>query len=118
VFTAPAPSTPAPGIFELNSPVSGASINVPSPAAQGSGYRKLYLWLTPTAALAALTLVFPNNPQDGDDYYLKSKFAITALTLTLPAGTTLFNFGSPVAIAAQTGYHITYSAQESAWFLF
>jgi hypothetical protein len=116
VFTAPAPATPAPGIFIIDSPTSGSTFNVPSPV--GQGYRKLYLWLSPSAALATLTLVFPSAPQDGDDYYLKSQFAITALTLTLPTGTRLFNFSSPAAIAAQTGYHITYSAQQSAWFLF
>jgi hypothetical protein len=118
VFTPPS-APPVTGIFFLNSPSAGANLSVPSPVSPINGaFRKLYVWLNPAGSLLTLTLTLPANPQDGDDYYLKSSQNITALTLTLPAGTTLFNFSNPSAIVAQTGYHIVYSAQLSAWFLF
>lgn len=118
VFTAPAAPAPTPGIIFENSPVTGATLALPNPSAPDQGFRKLYAWLTPAAAIAALTIDLPPNPQDGDDIYLKSKFAITSLTLVPGAGSALLNFTSPVAIAASTGYHITYSTQLGGYFLF
>jgi len=113
VFTAPAAPTPAQGIIFLNSPASGATIalpNAPQPQA------KLYCILEPAAALAALTIDLPAAPQDGDDLYVLSTKAITAVTPVAAPGQALLNIPSTFALAAGVSQHITWSAQYSTWF--
>lgn len=117
VFTAPAVPTAPPGIMFLNSPASGAVLALPAAVQSGgAGYAKQYVDLTPAAALAALTLQLPVSPGDGDELYVQSSKAITALTVTPGPGQSLLNFNSPIALAAGVSQHITYSAQLGGWF--
>ena len=112
VFTAPAAPAPAQGIIFQNSPVSGASIQLPAaPQPQA----KLYAYLTPASALAALTLLLPTSPQDGDVMYVFSTQAITTLTVTPASGQSRLNFPASFALAANTAQYIAYSAQISGW---
>lgn len=109
VFTAPAAPTVQQGIVFANSPASGATValpNAPQPQA------KLYCYLQPAAALAALTLVMPPAPIDGDILNILSSKAITALTLT-----PTFQ-GAPTTLpqGAAGAIQLTYSAQLGNWF--
>lgn len=115
VFTAPAaPPTPQ-GIIFLNSPATGANIQLPAAVALGGvGYAKLYVILEPAGALAALTLTAPINPADGDDYYILSTKAVTAFTWALNPGQLLVN--APTALAAGVSQRLTYSAQYNTFF--
>lgn len=113
VFTAPSLPTPPQGIIFANSPVSGAVIalpNAPQPQA------KLYCYLQPAAALAALTIDLCPSPLDGDVLNILSSKAITALTLT-PAPGQVFP-GAPTTLAqgAAGAIQLTYSAQLGGWF--
>jgi hypothetical protein len=110
VFTAPAAPAPPQGIVFVNSPTSGASIQLPNaPQPQA----KLYAYLQPAAALAALTLQMPPSPLDGDVLNLLSSKAITSLTFSPTFS------GAPTTLAAgATGaQQMTYSAQLGNWFL-
>lgn len=113
VFTAPAAPTPPQGIAFQNSPVSGATVALPSAYSPGAGFRKLYVYLQPAAALAALTLSLDvTAPQDGDTVYVVSTKAITALTLAPAPG----NGGAAAALAAGTFAQLEYSAQLGNWY--
>ena len=113
VFTAPTTPTPPQGIIFLNSPASGATLALPNaPQPQAA----LYCILEPAAALAALTLDLSTSPQDGDDLYILSTKAITAVTPVAAPGQALLNIPSPFALAAGVSQHITWSAQYSTWF--
>lgn len=109
VFTAPAAPVAQQGIIFVNSPASGATValpNAPQPQA------KLYCYLQPAAALAALTLVMPPAPIDGDILNILSSKTVTALTLT-----PTFQ-GAPTTLAqgAAGAIQLTYSAQLGNWF--
>lgn len=113
VFTAPVAPTPAQGIIFENSPVSGATLslpNAPQPQAQ------LYAILLPAATLAALTIQLPPSPMDNDKVTIFSSHAVTALTLTPPAGIAISN--TPTALAALISVTCVYSAQYNTWFHF
>jgi hypothetical protein len=113
VFTAPAAPAAAQGIIFQNSPISGATLNLPNaPQPQA----KLYCYLQPAATLAALTLTLPPSPQDGDMSTVMATKAITALTITPGVGSTLLNFTSPIALSAGVSQTITFSAQLGGWF--
>lgn len=111
VFTAPAAPAPAQGVLFMNSPATGATIalpNAPQPQA------KLYAVLQPAAALATLNLQLSAAPLDGDDLYLISTKAITAVTPLAP-GQGLINVPSPFPLAAGVSQHIFWSAQLASW---
>ncbi len=111
VFTAPAAPTPAQGIIFLNSPASGASLQLPNaPQPQA----RLYAILEPAATLAALTLILGTAPLDGDTLTIFSTRAVTVLTLSAPAGIAVNN--APASLAALVSADMIYSAQYSAWF--
>ena len=112
-FTAPAAPAPAQGIILLSSPASGAVLALPNPPQPQA---VLYVILEPAAALAALTLNLPPSPNDGDELYLLSIKAITAVTPVAGAGQNLINIPSPFALAAGVSQRITWSAQYSSWF--
>jgi hypothetical protein len=113
VWTAPsAPVTPQ-GIIFQNSPTSGATLNLPnSPQPQA----KLYAYLTPASGLAALTLVLPPSPLDGDQVTVMSTQAITTLTVNPSPNQTRLNFPASFALAAGVSQGITFSAQLGGWF--
>jgi hypothetical protein len=112
VFTAPSAPTPPQGIVFQNSPVSGATVALPSAYSPGAGFRKLYVYLQPAAALAALTLSLDSTAQDGDVVYIVSTKAITALTLApTPA-----NGGATAALGAGVFSQLEYSAQLAFWY--
>jgi|GEM_PF-6279897 len=115
-FTPPAAPVSPQGIVYQNSPVSGASLNLPKAVALNGGYGKLWVYLQPAAALAALTMGLPPNPSDGDEMYVVSTKNITAVTITPSPGQTLLNFSSPFALTAGVAQHITYSQQLAGWF--
>jgi len=97
----------------LNSPATGATIVLPNAPQPQS---KLYVVLQPAVALATLTLNLPPAPADGDDLYVLSTKAITAVTPVAASGQSLINIPSPFALAAGVSQHITWSAQLSTWF--
>jgi hypothetical protein len=111
VFTPPsAPQTPQGCIF-VNSPVSGATVPLPTPAPQ-SGPQLLYAILQPAGTLAALTLTMPpGTVNDGTIVTLYATHAITALTLN---GATVNN--APASLLALTQYDIIWSSQYNVWF--
>lgn len=113
VFTAPsAPVTPQ-GIIFQNSPTSGATLNMPNaPQPQA----KLYAYLTPASILAALTIVLPPSPLDGDQFTIMSTQAITTLTVNPSPNQTRLNFPASFALAAGISQGITFSAQLGGWF--
>jgi hypothetical protein len=111
VFTPPAVPPPPQGIVFLNSPASGAVVQLPNaPQPQAT----LYCILEPSAALASLTLDLGATPQDGDKLYLFSTKAITALALTPAPGQVVNN--APTSLTALVSVFLTYSAQYQAWF--
>jgi len=113
VFTAPVAPTPAQGIIFANSPVSGATVNLPcAPQPQA----KLYFFIQPAAALAALTIGLCNGPQDGDVLNILSSKAITALTWTAPSGTIISGLPTTLAATASGAIQLTYSTQYGGWF--
>ena len=109
VFTPPVTPTPPQGIVFVNSPTTGATVALPN-AAQPQA--KLYCYLQPAAALAALTLVMPPSPLDGDVLNLLSSKAITLLTLT----PTFQGAPTTLAATASGALAFTYSAQLGNWF--
>ncbi len=112
VFTAPtAPAVPQ-GIMFLNSPVSGATVNLPN-APQPQNI--LYAIFEPAATLAALTVELPVAPSDGQQQVLYSTKAITALTLTAATGQSIAA-GAPTTLAVMVPVTMTYSAQYNTWF--
>lgn len=84
VFTAPAAPTPAQTVTSSVSPLNGATVQVPTPAAPpgSGGYRRLYYYLQPSAPLTSLTLALPPNPQDGDVINIRTLQAVTGLVFT------------------------------------
>lgn len=113
VFTAPAALPPAQGIMFLTSPTTGTTVTLPNaPQPQA----KLFAVFEPAAALAALTIDLPPNPQDGDELYILSTKTITTVTPVAAAGQSLINIPATFALAAGVSQHITWSAQLASWF--
>lgn len=112
-FTAPVPGAAVQGIVMNLAPTTGQTIQIPdAPQPQN----KIYVILQPAAALAALTIVLPPNPQDGCDVYLETLKAITTVAVNASAGQGVINIPATFAFAAGVSSHITWSAQYSAWF--
>lgn len=110
VFTAPAVPAAPQGIIFLNSPATGATLQLPNaPQPQA----KLYAILEPAAALAALILQMGAAPVDGDVLYIYSTKAVAALGFSAP-GFTLQ--AMPTALVALQLITIVYSAQYNTWF--
>lgn len=113
VFTAPAvPALPQGQIF-LNSPASGATVQLPDlPPNPGGGPQTMYAILEPAGALAALTLVLPATiPADGSVLTLFSTKAISGLVFQ---GKPINNAPSALAQLAQS--NLIWSQQFNTWF--
>lgn len=113
VFTAPAVPPPAQGQIFLNSPASGATVQIPDlPLNPGGGPQTLYVILEPGAALSALTLGLPATaPADGSVLTLFSTRAISGLVFQ---GKPINNAPSAIAQLAQS--NIIWSTQFNTWF--
>jgi hypothetical protein len=112
VFTAPATPPIPQGIIFLNSPASGATVNLPN-APQPQNI--LYAIFEPAAILATMTVGLPAAPSDGQQQVLYSTKAITAFTLTAASGQTIAA-GAPTSLALMVPIVMTFSAQYSTWF--
>ena len=110
VFTAPAAPAPAQGVLFFNSPVSGASLNIPD-APQPYVGSELHIILDPAAALASITLNMPPQPQDGDHVYLLSTKAITTVNVAFAPGQGSVNIPASFALAANVSVHCKWYAQ-------
>lgn len=113
VFTAPAAPPPAQGQIFLNSPASGATVQIPNlPPTAGSCPQTLYVILEPATGLSSLTLGLPaTNPNDGSILTLFSTKAIAGLTFQVAP----IN-NAPNAIAALAQANLIWSAQFNTWF--
>lgn len=63
--------------------------------------------LTSSGTVAAQTLTLPGNMSDGDEIYIVSQYAITALTVSAPTGSSILaGPAAPTTLAAgtQIGY--------------
>jgi hypothetical protein len=92
--------------YSYQVPATGFSIQI------ASGVTALLL--NPAGTLAAGTVVFPTTPIDGQDLALSSTQAVTALTLSVPSGFTLF--GAVSTLAANAPVKWKYVASVATWF--
>lgn len=79
-----------------------------------------YLILDLAATIAALTIILPQNPQDGNIITIWARNAVTALTLNAGTGETIAT-GHTLAAAALTAgasYAYIYNAATTSWFRF
>lgn len=92
----------------LASPLTTNSITV-----QNSNSPVLYVGLTPAGTIAALTIVFPTAPNESQVLKIVSSHIVTALTNTIPAGTTI---ATPVtALAVNTPVTYVYDLASKTW---
>ena len=93
-------------VYSYQTPVTGFSIQI------ANGVTSLLL--KPAATLATGTITLPTTPIDGQWLTLSSTQTITALTLTAPAGQTVF--GSISTLAANAPMKWQYVASIATWF--
>ena len=88
------------------SPLTGTTITLPNDASMVS--------IRPAGTLAALTVVFPPGPVDGQTIRLFSTQILTALTLQVSPGQTL-NDGITTIATAMTGAAWCFSSANATW---
>lgn len=84
-------------------PLTGTTIN-------GYDGKNVTMLINPAATIAALTVVLPLFPNDGDRFTISTSQTITALTIT---GTTT---SSPTTLPANQGAIFVYNKTTSSWF--
>lgn len=92
--------------FIYNAPASGATITL------SAGDRALVI--DPAAAIAALNIVLPPSPINGDVFELSASQAITAIAVTAPPGVSVNGGGG--ALAANGGMSWRYRAANTTWY--
>ncbi len=88
-------------------PLTGDTIT----ATQGLGA----IHIDPAGAIAALSLVLPPSPVDGQVFEVSTSQDITALTVTAPGGTTVVGVTGNV-LAASGGSSWRYDLSRDEWF--
>jgi hypothetical protein len=96
--------------YQYTAPLTGASVTI----ANNIGS----LVIDPAGTIAALTVVMPAAPVDGQWLNIASSNTVTALTLTPGAGQTIAQ--APTAITVSTtapyGYRFIYRAANTKWY--
>lgn len=90
--------------YQYAVPLTGATVTA-SATAQG-------LIINPAADLAALTVVLPTSPRDGQVFAICTSRAVATLTVT----GTLATGNALAALVAGTPVNFIYSSTASAWF--
>lgn len=74
----------------------------------------VHLILTPTTTMATGTIVLPTNPADKQTVLVNTTTAITALTVSAPAGST--TLGQPTTLAINGYFTMKYDAVLKRWY--
>lgn len=93
--------------YSYQTPTSGATLTAPA-------HLGAYV-IDPAAALAALTIVLPSAPNDGDTFEASTTQTLTALTINPAAGQSVKG-GGPFTLAANGGVGWRYRAANSTWY--
>ena len=93
-------------VYSYQTPATGFSIQIPSGASS--------LILNPSGALASGTIIMPATPIDGQTISIASTQVITALTLSAPAGQTIY--GAITTLAANGRASYQYVLSVASWF--
>lgn len=91
-------------------PTTGSTVTIP----QG----QLGVILNPAGTLASLTVALPAvwNPNNTQTIWISTTKAITALTITAPAGVTVSS-GVPTSLIAGQGFSLSYNNSDTTWYL-
>lgn len=92
--------------YVASAPADGSTVTA------GSG--ELRRQLRPAAELAALTVILPPSPGDGQVYEIATRQTIDALSV-LPASSETVDGGGPFMLAANGGASWLYSADDTTW---
>lgn len=96
--------------YQYTAPLTGTSVTVANNIGK--------LVIDPAGTIAALTVVMPSAPVDGQTLSISSSNTVTALTLTPGSGQTIAQ--TPTAITVSTtaayGYTFIYRAANTKWY--
>lgn len=95
--------------YELFAPTTGATINALD--------NTEVLSLNPAGTLATLTIGFPMQPVDMQEFAINSTQIVTALTAQVQTNSLQTILGAPSALAVGVGWRWVYQAPKMTWIL-